>query len=78
MSLDQLEGLEQVPDESSDDDGQELVLGEELDEGGDPPRVWSPAGNYPGTAFTRSIGDAMAEDLGVFAEPEMLTREVTP
>ena len=77
LSLDQLEGLEPIPDEASDSEG-DLVLGEELDEGGDPPRVWSPNGDYPGTAFTRSVGDAMAEDLGVFAEPELLTRELQP
>lgn len=76
LSLDQLEGLEPILDESNN--GEELELGEELDEGGDPPRVWSPVGDYPGTAFTRSLGDAMAEELGVFAEPEMLTREIKP
>ncbi|KAL7568485.1 hypothetical protein ACA910_012195 [Epithemia clementina (nom. ined.)] len=75
LSLDQLEGLEPISDVSENDD--DFELGEELDEGGDPPRVWAPNGDYPGTAFTRSIGDAMAEDLGVFAEPEMLTREIT-
>mmetsp|Transcript_37128 Transcript_37128/g.90011 ORF Transcript_37128/g.90011 Transcript_37128/m.90011 type:complete len:759 (-) Transcript_37128:295-2571(-) len=79
LSLDQLEGLEPINDndDSANDDG-DLELGEELDEGGDPPRVWSPDGDYPGTAFTRSLGDAMAEELGVFAEPEMLTREIKP
>jgi len=78
LSLDQIEGLEPInPDEDDDDEG-DLELGEELDEGGDPPRVWSPHGEYPGTAFTRSLGDAIAEELGVYAEPEMLTREVTP
>jgi len=77
LSLDQLEGLEPIPDEESDGE-EDLVLGEELDEGGDPPRVWSPNGDYPGTAFTRSVGDAMAEELGVFAEPELLTRELQP
>lgn len=76
LSLDQLEGLEPILDESANQD--DLELGEELDEGGDPPRVWSPIGDYPGTAFTRSLGDAMAEELGVFAEPEMLTREIKP
>jgi len=77
LSLDQLEGLEPIEDltENGDDD---FVLGEDLDEGGDPPRVWHPVDDYPGTAFTRSIGDALAEDLGVFAEPEMLTREIVP
>jgi len=80
LSLDQLEGLEPIndrDDDSNDDDG-DIELGEELDEGGDPPRVWSPNGDYPGTAFTRSLGDAMAEELGVYAEPEMLTREIKP
>lgn len=76
LSLDQIEGLEPVVEEDEEDD--DLELGEELDEGGDPPRVWSPHGEYPGTAFTRSLGDAIAEELGVFAEPEMLTRELTP
>lgn len=80
LSLDQLEGLEPInenEDGSRNEDG-DLELGEELDEGGDPPRVWSPNGDYPGTAFTRSLGDAMAEELGVYAEPEMLTREIRP
>jgi serine/threonine protein phosphatase PrpC/CRP-like cAMP-binding protein len=77
LSLDQLEGLEPINEnEDSENPEGDLELGEELDEGGDPPRVWSPDGDYPGTAFTRSLGDAMAEELGVFAEPEMLTREI--
>jgi CRP-like cAMP-binding protein/serine/threonine protein phosphatase PrpC len=76
LSLDQIEGLEPILPE--EDDGSDLELGEELDEGGDPPRVWSPHGEYPGTAFTRSLGDAIAEELGVFAEAEMVTRELTP
>eukprot|EP00804_Cyclotella_cryptica_P029789 CCRYP_020665-RA/>CCRYP_020665-RA protein AED:0.04 eAED:0.04 QI:444/1/1/1/1/1/4/57/699 len=81
LSLDQIEGLEPVKEEEEEDElgnGSDMILGEEIDEGGDPPRVWSPNGDYPGTAFTRSIGDAIAEDLGVIAEPEMLTRELTP
>ena len=76
LSLDQLEGLEPINHDASENE--DFELGEELDEGGDPPRVWHPTGDYPGTAFTRSIGDAMAEELGVFAEPEMLTREIMP
>lgn len=76
LSLDQIEGLEPINDDSCNDE--DLELGEELDEGGDPPRVWSPNGDYPGTAFTRSIGDAMAEELGVYGEPELLTREFSP
>lgn len=77
LSLDQLEGLEPIIEGASEYD-ESLELGEELDEGGDPPRIWAPNGDYPGTAFTRSIGDSVAEELGVFAEPEMLTREVLP
>lgn len=50
----------------------------ELDEGGDPPRIWSPFGEYPGTAFTRSMGDVIAEELGVFAEPEIIRRKIHP
>jgi serine/threonine protein phosphatase PrpC/CRP-like cAMP-binding protein len=76
MSLDQLEGLEPIVEGESEN--MDCELGEELDEGGDPPRVWAANGDYPGTAFTRSIGDAMAEELGVFSEPELLTRELGP
>merc|ERR1712238_34442 len=80
LSLDQLEGLEPINDRDDDSNNtdKDIELGEELDEGGDPPRVWSPNGDYPGTAFTRSLGDSMAEALGVFAEPEMLTRDFKP
>jgi len=72
MSLDQLEGLEPIHENWGD-----LVLGETIDEEGDPPRIWSPSGDYPGTAFTRSLGDVIADDIGVFAEPEMVTLELT-
>lgn len=80
LSLDQLEGLEPVnnKDDDPNNNDPDIELGEELDEGGDPPRVWSPNGDYPGTAFTRSLGDSMAEALGVYAEPEMITREIKP
>ncbi|KAL7542740.1 hypothetical protein ACHAXR_012022 [Thalassiosira sp. AJA248-18] len=43
----------------------------------DPPRIWAQDGHYPGTAFTRSIGDSVAEKFGVFAEPELLTLPIT-
>eukprot|EP00959_Pyramimonas_sp_CCMP1952_P082441 1722841-Pyramimonas_sp.AAC.1 len=33
---------------------------------------------YPGTAFTRSIGDSAAERIGVCAEPECIVQEVAP
>jgi len=71
LSMDQIEGLEPVHENWGD-----LTLGEDIDEGGDPPRIWHPRDNYPGTAFTRSLGDAIAETLGVVAEPEILDREL--
>lgn len=50
---------------------------EDLQEEGDPPRVWAPNGMYPGTAFTRSIGDSAAESIGVIPEPELTEVELT-
>ncbi len=32
--------------------------GTEEENDGDPPRLWAPNATYPGTAFTRSIGDS--------------------
>lgn len=69
LSMDQIEGLEPEHENWGD-----LNLGEDIDEGGDPPRVWSKNGDYPGTAFSRSLGDSIAEDCGVVAEPEILER----
>lgn len=43
----------------------------------DPPRVWAAKGMFPGTAFTRSLGDSVAETLGVFAEPEQMTLKLS-
>nr|CAD1829204.1 unnamed protein product [Ananas comosus var. bracteatus] len=43
----------------------------ERNDDGDPPRLWVPNGMYPGTAFTRSVGDSTAESIGVIAEPEV-------
>jgi hypothetical protein len=67
--MDQIEGLEPIHENWGD-----VILGEEIDEGGDPPRVWSPKGTYPGVAFTRSFGDLYAKVIGVHAEPEILIR----
>ncbi|XP_024362435.1 probable protein phosphatase 2C 35 [Physcomitrium patens] len=69
MTLDQMEGLKDatVPcwnDENHDD--------------GDPPRLWVADDMYPGTAFTRSIGDSVAEKIGVTAVPEVLCLELRP
>ena len=72
MSHDQMEG--HVP---MHEDWGDKELGKDVDIKGDPPRVWVKGKDYPGTAFTRSIGDSMAEDIGVTAEPETLARELT-
>jgi hypothetical protein len=69
LTMDQMEGKEPIHE-----NWDELVLGDKIDETGDPPRVWAPRGDYPGTAFTRSFGDRTAETLGVIAEPEILVR----
>ncbi|XP_048129547.1 probable protein phosphatase 2C 35 isoform X2 [Rhodamnia argentea] len=69
LSLDQLVGLE-------DPDIQ--TWGDEESGGSDPPRLWVQNGTYPGTAFTRSIGDSTAEGIGVIADPEVCTVQLTP
>lgn len=72
MSIDQIEGKEEMHENWGD-----MVLGEDVDIHGDPPRVWVEGKDYPGTAFTRSIGDSLAESIGVTAQPEMLATTVT-
>ncbi|XP_027332627.1 probable protein phosphatase 2C 35 isoform X2 [Abrus precatorius] len=69
LSVDQVEGLKD-PDIQN--------WGDEESRGGDPPRLWVPNGMYPGTAFTRSIGDSFAETIGVIAVPEVSTVQLTP
>ncbi|KAK7247633.1 hypothetical protein RIF29_42520 [Crotalaria pallida] len=68
LTLDQIEGLK-------DPDVQ--CWGTEEADDGDPPRLWVPNGMYPGTAFTRSIGDSIAESIGVVANPEIVVFELT-
>ncbi|CAH9129865.1 unnamed protein product [Cuscuta epithymum] len=67
LSVDQVEGLKDPDIQSWDDEV----------EGGDPPRLWFQNGVYPGTAFTRSVGDSIAEKIGVIAVPEVLTVKLT-
>ncbi|KAG1335056.1 protein phosphatase 2C and cyclic nucleotide-binding/kinase domain-containing protein [Cocos nucifera] len=68
LTLDQIEGLKnpEVP-----------CWGTEEGDDGDPPRLWVQTGMYPGTAFTRSIGDSIAESIGVIAVPEIFVMELT-
>ncbi|KAF5736894.1 Phosphatase 2C family protein isoform 3 [Tripterygium wilfordii] len=69
LSVDQVEGLK---------DPAIQAWGDEESQGGDPPRLWVQNGMYPGTAFTRSIGDSTAEKIGVIAVPEVSTVKLTP
>ncbi|XVF62722.1 hypothetical protein PTKIN_Ptkin09bG0030900 [Pterospermum kingtungense] len=69
LSVDQVEGLK---------DPNIQNWGDEESQGGDPPRLWVPNGMYPGTAFTRSVGDSTAEKIGVIAIPEISVVQLTP
>ncbi|CAK9161926.1 unnamed protein product [Ilex paraguariensis] len=69
LSVDQVEGLKDPGIQS---------WGDEETEGGDPPRLWVQNGMYPGTAFTRSVGDSTAEKIGVVAIPEVSMIQLTP
>ncbi|CAJ1953354.1 unnamed protein product [Cylindrotheca closterium] len=71
-SIDQLKGREEMHDDWGD-----MVHGELVNPTRDPPRVWVKGSDFPGTAFTRSIGDTVAESIGVVAEPEIITRRLT-
>ena len=51
-------------------------LGAELDEEGDPPRIWLADAFRPGCSFSRSLGDKVAEDIGCIATPEARLRRV--
>ncbi|VAI57739.1 unnamed protein product [Triticum turgidum subsp. durum] len=68
LTLDQIEGLKN-PDVQ--------CWGNEESDDGDPPRLWVENGMYPGTAFTRSIGDSVAESIGVVANPEIFILELS-
>jgi serine/threonine protein phosphatase PrpC/CRP-like cAMP-binding protein len=71
LTMDQLEGIAPIHDNWA------ANLNDQVDEDGDPPRIWSPYGAFPGTAFTRSIGDEIAETLGVIAVPEITSLQLT-
>lgn len=69
LSVDQVEGVK---------DPNIQTWASEESEGGDPPRLWVQNGMYPGTAFTRSVGDNTAESIGVTAEPEVSMVHLSP
>jgi serine/threonine protein phosphatase PrpC len=72
MSIDQMQGKEEMHEDWGD-----LILGETIDYEGDSPRVWANGKDYPGCAFTRSLGDSMSKSIGVTAVPEILCTELT-
>ncbi|CAJ1970480.1 unnamed protein product [Cylindrotheca closterium] len=71
-SIDQLQGRAEAHD-----DWGHLEGGDDENPHKDPPRIWVKGKDFPGTAFTRSIGDAVAENIGVIAQPEIESRELT-
>lgn len=70
-SMDQIEGFEPMHEDWGSESGSEI------DESGDPPRLWDASCQRPGCAFTRSLGDAVAEAIGVNAEPELMIWPLT-
>ncbi|EPS67851.1 hypothetical protein M569_06921 [Genlisea aurea] len=68
LSVDQVEGSKDPTIQS---------WGDEETEGGDPPRLWFQNAMYPGTAFTRSVGDSLAESIGVVPHPEVTVVQLT-
>jgi len=72
MTIGQMEGREEIHENFGN-----IILGEDIDIEGDPPRVWLPHRDSPGTAFSRSLGDAVANSIGVNAEPEIFSKEIT-
>ncbi|KAI3821979.1 hypothetical protein L1987_09559 [Smallanthus sonchifolius] len=68
LSVDQVEGVKDPSVQS---------WGDEENAGSDPPRLWMRNAMYPGTAFTRSVGDSIAEKIGVVAVPEVSVVQLT-
>jgi len=76
MTIDQMEGREALY-KNDDNDGFGDRQEDLVDIEGDPPRVWLETENIPGTSFSRSFGDKIAQAVGVNAEPEMFTKAIT-
>ena len=54
---------------------QEYLIGKE-DEPVGPFRVWNKGCDYPGIAISRSLGDKIAELIGVISEPDILEFDI--
>ena len=48
--------------------------GTEEEDDGDPPRLWAPNAMFPGTAFTRSLGDTGVAWAAALWQPSLLTQ----
>ena len=72
LTLEQIEGNEPMHENWGAEGG------DVIDEVGDPPRVWDESLERPGCAFTRSLGDSVAESCGVCADPEVLAWKLSP
>jgi serine/threonine protein phosphatase PrpC len=72
LTLEQIEGKEPIHENWGTE------TGDIIDEMGDPPRVWDDSLERPGCAFTRSIGDSVAEACGVCGEPEIMAWKLSP
>lgn len=79
LSIGQIEGFRPLGDDEYQNCFGDQSPGEKgfSDTYGDAPRVWLKTKGAPGTAFTRSLGDAVANEIGVHAEPEFISKEIT-
>jgi len=73
MTFDQLTGDTPIDEDWVEENDQ----GENINLEGTMPRLWFKDAQNPGTAFTRSIGDSRGEKIGVIAEPECISVEIT-
>lgn len=72
LTIEQVDGYEPIHE-----NWDESVMNDDSEKNGNPPRVWSANHNFPGAAFTRSLGDAFAKSCGVIAAPEFTIQKLT-
>jgi len=80
VTVDQMEGIVPIDEDEeihNSSFGNRHLQEDFIDLHGDPPRVWLKDSDKPGTSFTRSLGDSIAETVGVFAEPEFFSKDIT-
>ena len=79
LTVSQVQGITPIKSTDSQNGFYDDNPGEDgfMDTQGDPPRVWCKGKGAPGTSFTRSLGDALAQRVGVYAEPEVYVKEIS-